>query len=57
MAVSPSRDGDKTRNDDKRVENGRGPDAPALLRAEIANTVANPEEVDEELRALFEALS
>jgi len=28
-----------------------------LLRAEIANTVSGPEEVDEELRALFAALS
>jgi RNA polymerase sigma-70 factor (ECF subfamily) len=28
-----------------------------LLRAEIANTVANPAEIDEELRALFAALS
>jgi RNA polymerase sigma-70 factor (ECF subfamily) len=28
-----------------------------LLRAEIANTVARPEDVDEELRALFAALS
>jgi RNA polymerase sigma-70 factor (ECF subfamily) len=28
-----------------------------LLRAEIANTVSSPEEVDEELRALFAALS
>ncbi len=28
-----------------------------LLRAEIANTVATPEDVDEELRALFSALS
>ena len=29
----------------------------ALLRAEIANTVSRPEEVEEELRALFAALS
>jgi RNA polymerase sigma-70 factor (ECF subfamily) len=28
-----------------------------LLRAEIANTVSSPEEIDEELRALFAALS
>jgi len=28
-----------------------------LLRAEIANTMANPAEIDEELRALFAALS
>jgi RNA polymerase sigma-70 factor (ECF subfamily) len=28
-----------------------------LLRAEIANTVSSPEEVDDELRALFAALS
>jgi RNA polymerase sigma-70 factor (ECF subfamily) len=28
-----------------------------LLRAEIGNTVGSPEEVDEELRALFAALS
>lgn len=28
-----------------------------LLRAEIANTVSRPEEIDEELRALFDALS
>ena len=28
-----------------------------LLRAEIANTVASPGEIDEELRALFAALS
>ena len=28
-----------------------------LLRAEIANTVSSPEEVDEELRSLFAALS
>ena len=28
-----------------------------LLRAEITNTVSGPEEVDEELRALFAALS
>jgi len=28
-----------------------------LLRAEIANTVSSPEAVDEELRALFAALS
>ena len=28
-----------------------------LLRAEIANTVGRPEEIDEELRALFGALS
>ena len=28
-----------------------------LLRAEIANTVSNPAEVEEELQALFKALS
>jgi len=28
-----------------------------LLRAEIANTVASSEEIEEELRALFAALS
>jgi hypothetical protein len=28
-----------------------------LLRAEIANTVSKPEEVEQELRALFAALS
>ena len=28
-----------------------------ILRTEIANTVASPEEVDEELRSLFAALS
>jgi RNA polymerase sigma-70 factor (ECF subfamily) len=29
----------------------------ALLRAEIANTVASPSEIDDELRHLFEVLS
>jgi hypothetical protein len=28
-----------------------------LLRAEIANTLANPAQVDEELRALFSAFA